>query len=153
MKTKLINLAILLGVFVSSGCGTYPSSPGMSRSYPEPNNPVAVGDPNRVIRPEENWTVLHQAANSQDFPLVRALVEQGADVRAKARQRWLAGGYGPYNQTPAMVALRWGSTDIARYLTDRSGEDYEILKGEADRLAAKGRAEAIDNGLFSRICG
>lgn len=163
-KLPIIILAVSVGI---SGCASLPEyshsytsyRPIHSRSYRsyrpivQPTQhranersrteTIAATNPNAVLRPEENWTVLHQAANEQNFPLVRSLVANGADTRARARWKYLAGGFGPYDQTPARVALRWGRTDIAKYLASQSGENYELIAEDARKMAAKGRAAAI----------
>lgn len=108
---------------------------------------VNPGNANMVLRADENYTILHAAAFQRNFPLVRALVENGANPGVRARWKYPAGGYSGYVRTPATVALMWGRQDIAKYLTDRSGENFEQIVAESNALTKRAYAEARTTGL------
>jgi len=155
-------LLSILSVFLSS-CATTTenrpqarvstASPEVLRKvmYADPQNAyryVNPGNANMVFYPAENYRVLHAAAFEQNFPLIRALVENGADPNCKARFPYRNGNFGPYVRTPATVALMWGRRDIAQYLAEQSGEDFAAIDSVArdNDNAAKAdlrRAEAV----------
>jgi len=119
--------------------------------YADPPNAycyVNLGNANMVFYPAENYRALHAAAFEQKFPLVRALVENGADPNRKARFPYRDGNFGPYVRTPATEALMWGRRDIAQYLAEQSGEDFAAIDSVAkdNENAAKAdlrRTEAV----------
>lgn len=140
-------------------CTNQPSTRASQSATPElllqkfrtdPQNAYRYVNPtnaNMVLRSDENYTILHAAAFQRNFPLVRALVENGANPGVKARWPYDSGGFSEYNRTPATEALSWRRTDIASYLTERSGENLEELIAEADEDARRGREAAIKDGL------
>lgn len=63
------------------------------------------------------WTPLHFAAFSGSVPTVQALLVRGADVHARAKNR--------FRNTPLQVALLVQQTDVARFLIER-GADVNV---------------------------
>ncbi|MFO1329345.1 MAG: ankyrin repeat domain-containing protein [Rubrivivax sp.] len=92
----------------------------------------------------EGWTPLHYAASSPSVEPVRLLLDQGAEVDARA----------PNGNTPLMLAARWGHEDSVDLLLARGADrrlrnargqdavDYARLDGRETsvrRLEAAGR--------------
>lgn len=117
------------------------SDPQNAWRYVNPENS------NTMVRPDEKYTVLHAAAFERNFDLIRALVDNGADPSAKARWKYPAGGYSDYVRTPASCALMWNNREIAKYLADRSGEDFDKLIADSEKITNRAHAEARVGGL------
>lgn len=152
-------LLILITALLFSSCSTTPypqeelnASPDLLlhkyRTDPEKAyRYVNSQNANMVLRPDENYTILHAAAFQRNFQLVRALVENGANPGVKARWPYDSGGFSEYNRTPATEALMWGRRDIAGYLTERSGENLDQLVSEAEADVRRAHAEARIGGM------
>lgn len=157
---NLLNIALMVLVVLHlSQCASVPIQKVNYNSTPEllidkiwsdPPNAWRYVNPenaNTMVRPDEKYTVLHAAAFERNFDLIRALVDNGADPGAKARWKYPAGGYSDYVRTPASCALMWNNREIAKYLADRSGEDFEKLIADSEKITERAHAEARVGGL------